>query len=251
MAGISAVIISKNESANIARCIQAVTKVVEEVVVVDAMSEDDTAEIARQAGARVIQKKWLGYAQTKNFANNLAIHNWILSIDADEVLSDELIQSIQNIQLTPSTVYSLDRINNFCGQWIKHSGWYPDWKVRLFDRRHAYWVGDFVHEKLKYASDFKIVPLQGYLEHYSYKTHEDHHARIERYTDLAAEEMFKKRQQAYLTKIWISPIFRFLKTYILKMGFLDGKNGLIISKRNALLVHKKYQKLRSLYRDQG
>ena len=246
MAGISAVIITKNESENIARCIQAAAKAVEEVIVVDSMSKDDTAEIARQSGARVIQKEWLGYAQTKNFANGLAINNWILSIDADEVLSDELIESIKNIELQPSTVYALDRINNYCGQWIKHSGWYPDWKKRLFDRRHVYWVGDYVHEKIKHPSDFKIVELTGLLEHYSYKTQEEHWERIERYTQLAAEEMHAKGTKSYLTKIWISPLFRFFRTYVLKMGFLDGKNGYLISKRNAILVHKKYQKLRSL-----
>jgi len=148
-------------------------------------------------------------------------------------------------------VYEVNRLNNFCGQWIKHSGWYPDWKVRLFNRKDAYWVGAYVHEKLKFPKDHRVEQLQGYLFHYSYKTLEDHWNRIERYTTLAAEEMYTNNKPAYLTNIWISPIFRFLKTYILKAGFLDGKNGFIISKRNAALVHMKYQKLRALYRNKS
>jgi len=249
MPGISAIIITKNESENIARCIHAVKKAVDEVIVVDSMSTDDTAAIARKAGATVIQKEWMGYAKMKNFANGTASNDWILSVDADEVLSEELIQNIKKLKPAPSTLYTLDRITNYCGQWIKHCGWYPDWKERLFDRRHVYWVGDYVHEKIKYPTDFKLVQLEGKLEHYSYKTLEDHANRIENYTQLAAEEMFAKGTKPYLTQIWISPVFRFVKTYFLKLGFLDGANGYLISKRNALLVHKKYSKLRSLHQE--
>ncbi len=249
MVNISAVIITKNEQAHIARCLAALKEAaVDDILVVDSMSTDDTVAICQKAEVRVVQVEWEGYARTKNKANELAKNDWILSIDADEVLSPELIQSIQNISVQEGQLYQLDRINNFCGQWIKHSGWYPDWKERLFDRRTTYWVGDYVHEKLKYPSHTKLVKLHGQLLHYSYQTLEDHWQRLEKYTQLSAEEMFHKKKSANWIKIWIAPFFRFFRSYVLKLGFLDGKYGWIISKRNAALVHLKYKKLRSMYR---
>jgi len=246
MPNLSAVIITHNESQNIARCLAALKKVTDDIVVVDAFSDDETVLICEKNGARVIQRKWEGYAKNKNYANDQAKHDWILSIDADEVLSDELILNIQQLQLQPHQVYELDRINNFCGQWIKHSGWYPDWKVRIFNRNEVYWVGAFVHERLKYTANLKTQQLKGKLFHYSYKTLADHKQRIERYSQLAAEEMHSKGKQASFLKLYLSPVSRFLKTLILKRAFLDGKNGWIISRRNALLVYLKYKKLQAL-----
>lgn len=248
MLKISAIIITKNEAHHIAKCLSALKNLVDDILVVDAYSTDNTKAIAEENGARVIQKEWEGYAKTKNFANSKAYHDWILSIDADEVLSNELIQQIKAIPLRAGTVYALDRINNFCGQWIKHSGWYPDWKIRLFDRNEVYWVGAYVHEKLKYPTDYELVKLSGKLYHYSYSTLEDHKKRIETYSQLAAEEMHANGKKASFIKMYLSPASRFLKTLLLKRAFLDGKNGWIISKRNALLVYLKYKKLKQLTR---
>ncbi len=246
MSKISAVIITKNEAHNIAKCLSALKAVADDILVVDSFSTDKTKAIAEENGARVIQKEWEGYAKAKNFANSKAYHDWILSVDADEILSNELIQQIQAIRLTTGTVYSLDRINNFCGQWIKHSGWYPDWKIRLFDRNEVYWVGAYVHEKLKHPVNYKIERLSGKLYHYSYATLEDHRKRIETYSQLAAEDMYANGKNASFVKMYLSPVSRFLKTLFLKRAFLDGKNGWIISRRNALLVYLKYKKLKQL-----
>ncbi len=246
MPKISAIIITKNEAQNIAKCLSALKTVVDDILVVDSFSTDNTRAIAEEYGARVIQREWEGYAKAKNFANSRAYHDWILSVDADEVLSKELIAQIKQLSLRAGTVYALDRINNFCGQWIKHSGWYPDWKIRLFDRNEVYWVGAYVHEKLKYPANYQIERLSGKLYHYSYSTLDDHKKRIETYSQLAAEDMFANGKKASFIKMYLSPISRFLKTLFLKRAFLDGKNGWIISRRNAWLVYLKYQKLKQL-----
>ncbi|MEM9819448.1 MAG: glycosyltransferase family 2 protein [Bacteroidota bacterium] len=250
MFDISAVIITKNEEDNIRACLQALNGVVSEILVVDSMSDDDTVAICRTLGAKVIQTQWKGYAQTKNEANGWARHDWILSIDADEVLSQELAQSIRQLQPKINCVYLVDRLNNFCGQWIKHSGWSPDWKPRLFNRQSTYWDGAYVHEELKVPSQDQRIRLKGQLLHYSYRSLEDHWQRMEKYTQLAATAMYQQGKKATWTKLWLSPLFRFIKTYVLKRGFLDGKNGWIISQRNAVLVHMKYKKLRALYQGQ-
>lgn len=246
MPKISAVIITHNEEANIEACVTALISTVDEVLIVDSNSDDHTRAIAKKAGAKVIQTNWLGYASTKNFGNALATNDWILSIDADEVLSNELIKSIQNIQLKNDQVYALDRLTNFCGQWIKHSGWYPEWKVRLFNRTTTTWVGKFVHEQLEHQDNPQVKKIQGKLYHYSYKTLDDHWQRIEKYAKLSALEMQSKGKKSNFIKLWISPIVRFIKTFFIKAGFLDGKNGWIISIRNARLVHLKYKLLKAL-----
>jgi len=248
MPKISAVIITHNEAQNIAQCLSALKAVTDDILVVDSFSTDQTVALCEENGARVIQRKWEGYAKTKNFANSKAYHDWILSVDADEVLSNELIKSIQQAPAKDGMVYALDRINNFCGQWIKHSGWYPDWKVRLFNRTEVYWVGAYVHEKLKYPANYKVQKLKGKLYHYSYYTLDGHLQRIEKYSQLSAEELHAKGKKAGPIKMYLSPVARFLRTLVLKRGFLDGKNGWILSRRNAQLVYLKYKKLKALNR---
>lgn len=247
LAPLTAVIITKNEASNITRCLNSLQSVAEEILVIDSGSTDDTAVLARQMGARVIATEWKGYAQTKNFANNLASNDWILSIDADEVISPELATEILQLKLTRGTVYSFNRLNNFFGQWIKHSGWFPDWKTRIFDRRNTYWVGEYVHEKLKFSESVRIKKMEGLLFHYSYQSHEDHWSRIELYSTLSAAELFANRAKPSWLKQKGGPVFRFFKTYFLQKGFLDGKAGWIISKRASRTVALKYEKLNKLY----
>ncbi len=243
---ISAVIITNNESENIVRTLKALQQVTDDIVVVDSGSTDDTMDLATAMGASVFAYGWKGYAQNKNFCNSQCQHEWILSIDADEVLSDELIQSIQSIDLQDDTIYLLDRITNFCGTWIRYCGWYPDWKPRLFQRGKVQWQGDFVHETLAIPSHFKKEKLQGKLYHYSFKSLDDHLERLERYADLSAQELYAKGKKASFFLLTFSPLWRFFKTYILKLGFLDGKNGYLISQRNAYMVRQKYRKLKIL-----
>ncbi|MEL6636359.1 MAG: glycosyltransferase family 2 protein [Bacteroidota bacterium] len=244
---ISAVVITYNESENIRSCLEALQRVADEVVVVDAFSEDDTVEICVRMGVKVLQRKWQGYSASKNYGNENCENDWILSIDADEVLSEELIASIKRLPLQKGRVYRLDRINNFCGQWIRHSGWYPDWKIRLFNRTEVHWEGDYVHETLRVPSHFREEKLWGKLWHYSYKSVEDHLQRIERYSELAAQELFAGNKRPSPLRQMLSPYARFWNTFLFKLGFLDGRNGYLISKHNALLVRKKYHKLEGLY----
>lgn len=246
MPAISAVIITLNEADNIEACISPLLSVVDEVLVIDSGSTDQTCAIAKKLGARVVNTQWQGYAATKNYGNRLAVNDWILSIDADEVISETLGKSIRSLIMDSKKVYSLDRLTNFCGQWIKHSGWYPEWKTRLFNRKISQWKGDYVHEKLVHLEELQEEKIDGKLFHYSYKNLDDHWSRIQRYAKLSAQEMHAAGKHASFVKLWLSPAVRFFRTFVLKAGFLDGKNGWIISLRNAKLVRLKYKILQSL-----
>lgn len=243
---ISAVIITHNEADNIARCLQSLQGLVDEIIVLDAFSEDNTVELAKKNGARVLQKKWVGYSYNKNFANAAAKNDWILSIDADEAINDELAATLKKLPLLENTAYAINRLTRFGNDWVYHSDWHPDWKIRLFNRKEVHWQGDFVHETLHIPKHFQIKKLDGLLLHYSYKNDEDHWQRIEKYAQLAGQELFKKGKKATIFKLWISPIARFIKTFVIKKGILDGKIGWKISCRNAYLVHRKYRILQQI-----
>lgn len=239
---ISAVLIVKNEAENLPACFVALQKVVNEIIVVDHESEDNTKKIALEYGAKVYGRKWEGYAAGKNFGNQQATNDWILSIDADEILTPELINTIQKLKLTNNEeVYAFDRANYFGDTWVKHCGWYPDWKVRLFHKEIACWEGDYVHEQLRFSEKVDRVRLSGKLRHNSYKTDQDHFDRIERYARLGAEQLVNKGKTPSWLKEKLSPGFRFFRTYILKKGFLDGKLGWQISKRNAHMIRRKFE----------
>lgn len=243
---ISAVLIAKNEERHIRQCINALIQVTDDVVVLDSGSTDATVDIATSLGAKVHQTSWQGYAATKNLANTFAKYDWILSIDADEVLSEDLIETLCHLQPKDGVVYTLDRINYYCGYWVKHSGWYPDWKPRLFNRKTVHWTGDYVHEQLKIPDTSQRIKLKGKLLHYSYYSKAQHLAKIEHYTTLSAQEMFSKGKRVSVIKIWLAPFWRFIRTFFLKFGFLDGAVGWEISKSNAYLARLKYEKLKKL-----
>lgn len=245
---ITAVIITYNAADTIKPCLEALVKVCDEILVLDSFSDDGTVEICKEIGVRILPQEWLGYAQTKNLGNSLAKHDWILSIDADEVLSDELTAALQSFQPEDGKVYALDRLTNFCGKWIYHSGWYPDWKVRLFNRKDVHWQGDFVHETLAIPASFQVIRLDGKLFHYSYKNSEDHFSRMEKYALLSAREQFQQGKKATFIKLFLSPPTRFFRTYILKKGFLDGREGWVISVRSAYMVRKRYRLLREMWK---
>lgn len=240
----SAVIITKNEVENIEPCLKALTKITNDIVVIDGDSTDGTVALCEQYGARVFKNEWLGYAATKNLGNTKAHNDWILSIDADEVLSEELIRSIQTLMPLENNVYALDRISSLYGKWIHYSGWYPDWKPRFFNRNQVQWQGDYVHETLNIPKNIKVKKLKGKLWHYTYKNEEDHKNRLERYAQLAAAEMYAKGKKPTFIKRIFSPLARFFKHFILQKGFLDGKSGWIIAKENARMVSKKYALLK-------
>jgi glycosyltransferase involved in cell wall biosynthesis len=243
---ISAVIITLNEERNIARCLESLRGVADEIVVVDSGSADRTEEICRSHGVNFIRQTWLGYSAQKNFANGQARNDWILSIDADEALSDGLKRSILDLKGAGTIrVGKFARMTNYCGHWVRHGGWYPDHKVRLFDRRTAGWEG-VIHERLQGVSESEVVLLEGDCLHYSYHTVEDHHRQADRFTTLAAGELFKQGRKPGVLRLHLSPVWKFILDYGLRLGFLDGLAGFRIALISAGATRMKYLKLERL-----
>jgi len=246
---ISATIITLNEERNIERCIRSLQDVADEIIVLDSFSTDKTEEICKGLGVRFEKRKWEGYSPSKNYLNGLAQFDYILSIDADEALDDQLKQSILDLKkLNDPEVYSVNRMTNYCGKWIKHSGWYPDVKVRLFPKNGSNWDGEIVHEELVYPANLEVVQLKGHLEHYSYYSFEGHRSRADKYSALTAQKMHDKGKKASALKPYISALGRFVSMYIIKRGFLDGAMGFKIAWISAQSNVFKYKELRRLNR---
>lgn len=245
MPQLSAVIITLNEERNIGRCLQSVQGVADDVVVVDSMSTDKTAEICAEYGVNFITRKWEGYSTTKNFANAQAKYDWILSLDADEALSDELKASIIEAKKGEMKTYRFSRLTNYCGQWIKHGGWYPDYKLRIFDRRKAQWEGS-IHENLVLQGSTPVETLKGDLLHYSFYTIDGHIAQADKFARLKAQQMYDKGKGFSPLKAAFAPAWKFFQQYFLKLGFLDGYYGLVIAKISAQSVGMRYVILKEL-----
>lgn len=251
MPALSVVIITHNEERNIARCLESVKEIADDIVVVDSLSTDGTRAICESFGARFTATAWKGYSEMKNYANSLAQHDWIFSIDADEALSDELRQSILALKKTAEPgAYRIGRITNYCGHWIRHSGWYPDVKVRFFDRHTTCWEG-LIHERLNVARDEDAPLLKGDCYHYSYYTIEEHRAQADRFSTLSARNLYNRGKRVGCLKRALAPGFRFVKMYLFQLGFLDGAPGWTIAKISATAVYHKYQKLQQLYAEQA
>jgi (heptosyl)LPS beta-1,4-glucosyltransferase len=238
---ITAVIITYNEEERIQSCIKSVQKVTDEIIIVDHFSTDDTVFIAEKAGAKVIQRKWLGYGNAKNYGASAASRDWILSIDADEQLSEALIQEIKTIQLTKNKLYGFRRSNFIGDQKIRFGEWNPDIKYRLYHRKECTWDNSKVHEKLKYSAEVKKVILRNLLFHYSYKDVTDLQKRLEQYALLSAQEMEESNNSPGYLYFLLKAVFRFIKGYIFKLGLLDGKMGFKIAYLNALSVFKRWK----------
>lgn len=246
---ISAVIITYNEEKNIARCIESLNAVADEIIVVDSFSSDRTKEIcSNYPNTKFFEQKWLGYSQQKNYANSLASYDYILSIDADEAVSEELKQSIDNIDFHPNVFYSVNRLTNYCGKWIRHCGWYPDSRIRIF-HKSVNWSGDFVHETLLLPDNAEIKRLEGNLLHYSFYSTSEHIKRIDNYSTLSAKECFVKGKKINLLGLLIKPSWKFIRDYFFKLGFLDGFAGYQVCKISAFATFLKYTKLREYYRE--
>lgn len=246
---ISVVIITLNEADNIGRCLRAAQPVADELLLADSGSKDGTLKIAEELGARVVQVEWQGYAKTKNYANSLAANDWILSLDADEVLSETLQASILKLKQEadlPAT-YSFNRLTNYCGKWIRSCGWFPDWKPRLFHRERARWVGAFVHETLESDPEVEVIQLEGLCYHYSISSLEQHLRTVDKFSSLKAQELYAKGEHANFIKLWIKPWAEFLKSYFLKGGIRDGYYGYTISRMNAYSKFLRYAKLQLLW----
>jgi glycosyltransferase involved in cell wall biosynthesis len=245
MPAVSATIITHNESANIARAIRSLS-CADEIVVIDSNSDDDTCEVASSLGARVIRNPFEGFAAQKNFASAQAQHDWILSLDADEELNSDAQNAILKWkQSTPSAAgYRFARRAHYLGRWILHSGWYPDFKLRLFDRRQGEWKGAFVHESV--AAKGPVETMSGEILHYTCNSLEEHVQRIEFYTDLASKEMFDRDERVSFARRALAPPWIFINTYLMKLGVLDGHQGYLIAKMAAHYVERKYAKLQDL-----
>ncbi len=245
MVNISATIIAVNEQGSIARAIGSLG-FCEEVVVVDSGSTDRTVEIAASLGARVVHNSWPGYAYQKNLAAESARNDWILSIDADEAVSPELAASIRQWKAEEPkwAGYDFPRLARYCGRWIRHSGWYPDRKVRLYRRDLGRWVGQYVHESVEVAGP--VGQLDGDLLHFTCDTLEQHRANIARYTSLAASEIHEAGRPVRSYRLLVSPLYSFVKSYLLQRGFLDGAAGYTIARMAARYVYLKYSKARQL-----
>lgn len=247
MPQLSVVIITFNEEKNIGRCLESIQGIADDVVIVDSFSTDATESISKKYNVNFISRKWEGYSASKNFANAQAKYDWVLSLDADEALSEELKKSILKAKEgNELKTYKFHRLTNYCGSWIKHCGWYPDTKIRIFDRRITKWEG-IIHEKLVIDSKQEAILLKGDLLHYSYYSIEQHYAQTEKFSSLAAQNMFEKGKKASALKMYLSPVVKFISDYIIKLGILDGAAGFTICRISAKHSFLKYKKLRELY----
>ena len=245
---LSAVIITFNEERNIQRCIESLLPVADEIIVVDSFSTDRTEEICKLYSIKFFQNVFEGHIEQKNIALLKANHDWILSIDADEALSETLQKAIKKSLEAPQfDAFAMNRLTNYCGKWVKYCGWYPDTKVRLVKKNKAHWTGTNPHDKLELKDKSQVGSLQGDLLHYSYYTKEDHFKQIEYFGSISAKELFLKGKKISLFLLYLKVVNQFFKSFFVKLGFLDGKTGWNISKRSAYATLRKYQILRKMY----
>jgi len=243
MSKLSVIIITYNEEENIKHCLESV-KWSDEIVIVDSFSSDKTVEIAREFTPKVFQNKWTNFSEQKNLALEKASNEWVLSVDADERATAKLkeeILTILNSEFQSFNGYYIPRRNHYLGRWIRHCGWYPDYKLRLFRRAKGRFNERTVHESV--VVEGRKGHLKSHLNHYSYKNLSDHLGRIDKFSSLAAEEMFTQGKRARVFDLLFRPLTRFIKMYLIKRGYLDGIYGLIVSLMGSFYVFMKYLKL--------
>jgi glycosyltransferase involved in cell wall biosynthesis len=252
MQPLSVVIITYNEEQNIARCIESVRALADEIIVLDSFSTDRTVEIARGHGAIIHQERFRGYIGQKNFAMQLASHNYILSLDADEALDQELAASIfQAKQDFQHRAYRMNRCTNYCGRFMKHGLWYPDKKIRLFDRRIAKWGGLNPHDKIELMQGFTFHHLDGNILHYAFDTADDLIWRNNRISSIAAVSLYNSGKRSSWFRMLANPTWAFLNGYFFRLGFLDGFEGFTFAINISHQVFLKYSKLYKLQRPTG
>jgi glycosyltransferase involved in cell wall biosynthesis len=244
---LSAAIITYNEERNLDRCLQSLVGVVDEIVVVDSFSTDQTEAIAKRHGAKFITHAFAGHIQQKNYALDHTSGDWILSLDADEALDETLRTSILEVKKKQDAPgYSMNRLTNYCGHWVRHCGWYPDTKVRLVKRGTARWTGVNPHDRLDLHDHLQAQHLEGDILHYSYYTREDHLRQIEYFGGIASRELRAQGKRISLAMTCVKVVAQFIKSYFLKKGFLDGATGFTISRLSAYATWRKYSMLHKL-----
>jgi glycosyltransferase involved in cell wall biosynthesis len=247
--GLSACIITYNEADRIEACIRSVA-FCDEIIVVDSHSVDATRERAAALGARVIERDWPGYRSQKQFAVEAARHEWVLSLDADERVSGALRSEIEALRSQGFPAYhgwSIPRITDYFGRFLRHGNAYPDRLVRLFDRRRGRWTGREIHENT--TVEGRVGRLHGHLEHFSYRSLSDHQARMQRYADLMGRSLHESGRRCGLAAVLLNPAWRFVRGYLLRLGFLDGWRGLVFALVEAGYVQSKYLHLYMRSRD--
>jgi len=244
---LSAVIITFNEERNIERCLNSLKEVADEIVVLDSFSIDRTKEICLQHKVSFYEHAFDGHIQQKNRAITYAKYPHVLSLDADEALNEQLIKSIKEVKAAFNLQgYYMNRLTNYCGHWVKHCGWYPDKKLRLWDSRLGHWTGINPHDKYElFEGDKMTGHLKGDILHYSYYTLDDHYRQVNYFTDIAAKAYIEAGKRAPFYKLIINPIAKFVHHYILALGLLDGVAGYRISKISAYATYLKYKKIRA------
>jgi glycosyltransferase involved in cell wall biosynthesis len=252
MPEISVVIITLNEERNIERCLLSVKAIADEIVVIDSFSTDCTSEICHKHGVRFSCHPFEGYVEQKTYAINQAKFDHILLIDADEALSEELREQILKVKSAwTHDGYHFNRLNSFCGHWIRHSGWYPDRKIRLFDRRRASVKGKNPHDEIVMDNDTTSKHIKGDLLHYTYVTVEDQIHQINRFTAIQAKESFERGKRASWLSILFSPVYKFIRHYFFRLGFLDGYYGFLICRNMAYSTFLKHAKLKAMWKIKG
>jgi glycosyltransferase involved in cell wall biosynthesis len=239
---VTATIITFNEAANIRAALESLSWA-DEIIVVDSESTDDTVAIARTFTDQVIVRPWPGYIAQKNFAAAQASHDWIFSLDADERVTPELAAEITAIvgKGPGAAGYRVPRVTFHLGRWMRSTDWYPDYQLRLYDRRRGRWSGRYVHESVK--ADGAVQDLRGELQHFAYRDLAHHFQTMDRYTTLAARQMFEDGRRAGFFDLMVHPPAAFVRNYLLRGGFKDGVPGLIVSAMNARYVGLKFAKL--------
>jgi glycosyltransferase involved in cell wall biosynthesis len=228
-----------------------VKNVADEIVVLDSFSTDKTQAICEKHGVRFFQHAFDGHIQQKNRAITYASNKHVLSLDADEALDETLVNSIQEVKKDfRKDGYYMNRLTNYCGHWVKHCGWYPDTKLRLWDSSKGVWTGINPHDKYElFDGDRNTGHLKGDILHYSYYSVEDHYKQVEYFTNIASKAYFEKGKKAPSFKLLVNPVAKFVDHYLLHLGFLDGKAGFLISKISAYATYLKYKKIRKLYQN--
>lgn len=250
MPKLSVVIITFNEENNIGRCIDSVQDIADDIVVVDSFSTDNTKMICLEKGVRFIEHKFEGHIEQKNWAVTQAKYPHILSLDADELPDKIMKDSILAVKENwTHDAYSFNRLNNYCGKWVKHCGWYPDKKLRLWDSTKGAWGGVNPHDTYILKPGATRAHLKGDILHYSFYTVSQHMLQINKFTDISSLAAFKKGKKSGFFKIYINPKWKFIRDYIFKLGFLDGYYGWVICKTSAHAKFLKYVKLRELLKN--
>jgi glycosyltransferase involved in cell wall biosynthesis len=250
MEPVSATLITYNEEVNIEEALRSLAWA-DEIVVVDSGSADATLEICRRYTGRIIHRSWTGFVDQKNYAVSQAAHDWIIALDADERIGSELASEINDLRRAgfQKAGYRIPRVAYFMGRWIRHGDWYPDYQLRLFDRRRSLWRGGRVHESVRIEGTPGF--LRGEIQHYTYRSLSDYLRRLETYSTLAARDYQADGRKASLAKMLANPGAAFLKGYLVKRGFLDGAPGLMVAIMGAVSVFFKYAKLYELQRNPG